>query len=74
MSYQTPECLAPGNTVVPDVTCRGWKPTDMKIAPGQSVAGWLITAFDFDHIEYGRKATLMEWEEAVARHAPKPPP
>jgi len=60
----TPECLAPGNTPVPDVVLKGWKPTDQR-APNYA-PGWLITAFDYDHTEYGRRATIEEWREAIA--------
>lgn len=59
MSVQTPECLAPGDARVPDVTCPLWQPTDAK-AP-RIGHGWLITAWDFDGTEYGRKATTSEW-------------
>jgi hypothetical protein len=40
-----------------------WKPTDVRLPP--YAGGWLVTGWDFDRTEYGRKATIEEWKAAM---------
>lgn len=58
--FSTADCLAPGNTPVPDVTLGDWRVTDVSV-PESNSGGWIIHGWDLDHTEYGRKATAEEW-------------
>lgn len=60
----TPDCLAPGNTPVPDVTLGDWLVTDVRVPFG---GGWIIHGWDLDGTQYGRKATAEEWAMMIKK-------
>lgn len=69
MSYQTPHCLSPGDVAVPEVTCAGWRATDVRVPDPNHCPGWYVTAWDLDGSEYGRKLTDADFAKLLAeRH------